>query len=178
MKKILIAMVLAAATAVWADYGTDMKALYGSQMAVAWQNTNDTALAEATSPDALAAFVECPEAAAALLAEVKPAYASCPMKLTQIAAVSQLVMLDDCWCSKVFLFWRQTHDDQRKIWTKALLTAAKGTKDPYVTVFMLDQLRWCGYPYQAPEVSAFRASSDKSVASMAEMVAAELSGTR
>ena len=174
MKKILIAMTLMAAVAVWADYGKDMKALYGSQMAVAWQNTNDTALAEATSPAVLAGFVKSQEAAAALLAEVKPAYASCPMKLAQIAAVSQYVMLDDCWCRKVFLFWTQTHDDQRKIWTKALLAAAKGAADPYVTVFMLDQLRWCGYPCQAPDVSVFRASRDKAVASMAEMVAAEL----
>ena len=175
MKKFFVAMVLAAAAVAWADYGKDMKELYGSKTGVTWQNENDAALAEATSPDALAAFVKDADAAAALLAEVKPAYATCPMKAAQIAAVSQFVMQDDCWCRKVFLFWTQTHDDQRRIWTKALLDAAKHATDPYVQVFMLDQLRWCGYPCQAPTVSIFRASSDKAVASMAEIVAAELS---
>ena len=152
-----------------------MKAKFGSVTAVEWQNQNDAALAEATAPETLAAFVKDADSAAALLAEVKPAYATCPMKAMQIAAVSQFVMQDDCWCRKVFLFWTQTHDDQRRIWTKALLDAAKHATDPYVQVFMLDQLRWCGYPCQAPTVSIFRASSDKSVASMAEIVAAELS---
>ena len=174
MKKILIAMVLAAVTA-WAGYNEDMKALYGSKTGVTWQNENDAALAEATSPDALEAFVKDADAAAALLAEVKPAYAICPMKAMQIAAVSQFVMQDDCWCRKVFLFWTQTHDDQRRIWTTALLDAAKAATDPYVQVFLLDQLRWCGYPCQAPKVSVFRASTDKAVSAMAEQVAGELS---
>ena len=175
MKNLLFTMALMAAATAWAGYNEDMKALYGSKTGVTWQNENDAALAEATSPDALAAFVETPEAAAALLAEVKPAYATCPVKAAQIAAVSQFVMQDDCWCRKVFLFWTQTHDAQRRIWTKALLSAARSAADPYVTVFMLDQLRWCGYPCQAPEVSVFRAARDKAVASMAELVAAELS---
>ena len=175
MKKILITIAIMAASVAWAGYDADMKALYGSQTAVTWQNENDAALAEATSPDALAAFVKDADAAAALLAEVKPAYATCPMKAMQIAAVSQFVMQRDCWCRKVFLFWTQTHDDQRRIWTKALLDAAKAATDPYVQVFMLDQLRWCGYPCQAPKVSEFRASADKAVSAMAELVAGELS---
>ena len=175
MKKIFVAMVLATAMAASAGYNEDMKALYDSKTGVTWQNENDAALAEATSPDALAAFVKDADAAAALLAEVKPAYATCPMKAMQIAAVSQFVMQDDCWCRKVFLFWTQTHDDQRRIWTKALLDAAKAATDPYVQVFMLDQLRWCGYPCQAPKVSVFRASTDKAVSAMAELVAGELS---
>ena len=175
MKKILIAMVVMAASAVFAGYNEDMKATYGSTTAVDWQNANDAALAEAPSPEALAAFVKDADAAAALLAEVKPAYATDPMKAMQIAAVSQFVMQGDCWCRKVFLFWTQTHADQRRIWADALLAAAKKSVDPYVQVFLLDQLRWCGYPCQAPAVSVFRASTDKAVASMATLVAAELS---
>ena len=175
MKKILIAIAIMAASGVWAGYDADMKALYGSQTAVTWQNANDAAVAEATSAEALEACVRDDEAAAALLAEVKPAYATDPLRAVQIAAVSQFVMQDDCWCRKVFLFWTQTHDEQRRIWTKALLTAAKRATDPYVQVFLLDQLRWCGYPCQAPDVSVFRASTDKSVAAMATMVASELS---
>ena len=174
MKKLIVAIMMVAAVSVWAGYDSDMKALYGSETGVKWQNMNDASLAEATTPEALAKFVETPAAAAELLDSVKPAYASDAMKLTQIAAVSQFVMQDDCWCRKVFLFWTQTHDDQRRIWTEALLAAAKRATDTYVIVFMLDQLRWCGYPCQAPAVSVFRASTDKSVASMAEMVAAEL----
>ena len=175
MKKILITIAILAASAVWAGYDADMKALYGSQTAVTWQNTNDATLTEVTGPEVLETFVRNEEAAASLLAEVKPAYATDPLRAVQIAAVSQFVMQDDCWCRKVFLFWTQTHDEQRRIWTKALLTAAKRATDPYVQVFLLDQLRWCGYPCQAPEVSVFRAATDKSVASMAEMVAKELS---
>ncbi len=178
MKKILFAIALIASVAALADYDKDMKATFNSITAVNWQNQNDAALAEATSPETLEAFVKDAESAAALLAEVKPAYATDPMKAMQIAAVSQFVMQDDCWCRKVFLFWSQTHDDQRRIWTKALLDAAKRSTDSYVQVFMLDQLRWCGYPCQAPTVSIFRASNDKAVASMAEIVATELSRTK
>ena len=175
MKKILITIAIMAASVAWAGYDEDMKALYGSQTAVTWQNENDATVAEVTGPEVLETFVRNEEAAASLLAEVKPAYATDPLRAVQIAAVSQFVMQDDCWCRKVFLFWTQTHDEQRRIWTKALLTAAKRATDPYVQVFLLDQLRWCGYPCQAPEVSVFRAATDKSVASMAEMVAKELS---
>ena len=68
MKKVFVAMVLAAAMAASAGYNEDMQALYGSKTGVTWQNENDAALAEATSPDALAAFVKDADAAAALLA--------------------------------------------------------------------------------------------------------------
>ena len=179
MKKILVAVVaLTAVSTVWAGYGEDLKTLYGSQMVVTWQDNNRAALDEATAPETLAAFVKDADAAAALLAEVKPAYATDPMKAVQIAAVSQFVLKDDCWCRKVFLFWTQTHDEQRRIWTAALLDAARKASDPYVKVFMLDQLRWCGYPCQAPAVSVLRASPDKAVASMAELVAAELAAAK
>lgn len=147
--------------------------------AVDWQNANDEALAEATAPEALVAFVRDVESAKALLAEVKGAYSSDPMKLMQIAAVSQFVMSDDTsLCRRMFLFWEQTRDEQRQIWTAALMAAARSATDSYVQVFMLDQLRWCGYPRQAPEVSVLRASSDKTVAAMAEIVAIELSRAR
>ena len=147
--------------------------------AVDWQNANDETLAEATSPESLAAFVRNEDAAKALLAEVKGAYSSDPMKLMQISAVSQFVMsTDTSLCRRLFLFWEQTRDEQRQIWTAALMAAARSATDSYVQVFMLDQLRWCGYPRQAPEVSVLRASSDKAVAAMAELVATELSRAR
>ena len=174
MKNLFVAMVLMVAATAWAGYDADMKALYGSKTAVVWQNENDASLAECTEPEVLETFVRNDEAAASLLAEVKPAYATDPLRAMQIAAVSQFVMQNDCWCRKVFLFWTQTHDEQRRVWTKALIAAAKRSADPYVQVFLLDQLRWCGYPCQAPEISVFRASADRAVASMAEMVASEL----
>ena len=72
-------------------------------------------------------------------------------------------------------FWAWFSDSPREIWTAALLDAARSSDNSYRTEFMLDQLRWCGYPCQAPAVSVFRASTDKAVASMATLVAAELS---
>lgn len=175
MKKLLMSLVLVAAVAAWADYGKDMAATYESCTAVTWQNQNDAALAEATAPEALAAFVKDAASAQALLAELRPAYATCPMKAMQIAAVTQYVMEDaDTWYGKVFLFWRQTRVEQRKIWATALLDVAIAANDPYVQIFALDQLRWCGCPCQARNVSTLRASNDKAVAQMAELVANEL----
>lgn len=178
MKKLLMSLVLVAAVAAWADYGKDMAATYGSCTAVEWQNKNDAPLAQATSAEVLESFVKDEASAKALLAEVKGAYATDPMKAMQVAAVTQLVMVDDeCWCKKLLLcwnFWRQTRADQRKLWAKALLDAANESKDSYVTVFMLDQLRWCGCPCQVPTIAKLRASSDKAVADMATIVATEL----
>lgn len=175
MKTIVFAAVMAMALGAFADYGKDMSATYQSCTAVDWQNKNNAPLAEATKPEVLEGFVKDEASAKALLASVEGAYTSDPMKLMQIAAVTQFVMVDDeCWCKKVFLFWQQTRAEQRKIWATALLDLAKGSKDSYVTVFMLDQLRWCGCPCQAPAVSVLRASQDKAVADMATIVATEL----
>ncbi len=174
MKKILMLAMMALVGAAFADYDKDMKALYKSCTAVEWQNRHNAELAEATTPEVLAEFVADEAAAKALLAEVKGAYLTDPMKAMQIAAVTQLVMTDDESWWQWLCFWQQTREEQRKLWASALLAAARSSKDAYVTVFMLDQLRWCGYPCQVPAIAVLRASSDKAVADMAALVAFEL----
>ena len=185
MKKIAMMMVLAFAAAGGLAAEAPKKDAYdirpaarargAAPTAVEWQNANDAALAEATAPEVLEGFVADEAAAQALLAEVKGAYASDPMKLMQVGAVTQYVMASTThWCRRIFRFWAQTREEQRRIWATALLARARAAEDAYVKVFLLDQLRWCGYPCQAPEVSVLRASSDKAVAEMAEIVAVEL----
>ena len=114
----------------------------GVPNAVAWQNANDAALEAAMKPQALAAYVQSAAAADALLAEVKPAYQTDPMAATRIAAVTQLVMCPKC----------DKAPAGRAVWTAALIKAAEASTDSYRTMFLLDQLRWCGKPEQADRI--------------------------
>ena len=75
-------------------------------------------------------------------AEVKPAYATDPMAATRIAAVTQLVMCPKC----------DKAPAGRAVWTAALIKAAEASTDSYRTMFLLDQLRWCGKPEQADRI--------------------------
>ena len=72
-----------------ADYGAAMAKKAGNPSAVEWQNANNTAIAAATTPKALASHVWDAASAEALLARVKGAYTSDPLDLTVIGAVSQ-----------------------------------------------------------------------------------------
>ena len=101
--------------------------------AVEWQNRNDAALAAATRPEVLAKFVATPAAAEALLAQVGPAYAGDPLVLTQIAAVTQLVMCPKC----------DKAPAARKVWVAALEKAVASAKDDYVRTFCRQQLDLC-----------------------------------
>lgn len=56
-----------------------------------WHNANRAAIEAETAEAKLAEFAASAESAKALLAKVKPAYATCPMVAVQIAAVSQYV---------------------------------------------------------------------------------------
>ena len=161
----------------YAGYGPAMAARPGDPMAVEWQKENEVALKAATAPEALEAYVKDADAAKALLAKVKGAYATDPSVLTVAAAVSQFVMRpDDCgWlCSvgRFFAFWRTC---PRTVWSEALISCAGDAKDVYVQMFCLDQLRWCGLPSQAEKVRAFAdVATDKSVKDFAVWVAREL----
>ena len=105
-------------------------------------------------------------AAKALLAKVKWAYASDPMVLTVAAAISQEVV-KPCKCPK--------QASCRALWSAALLDTATQSKDVYVQMFCLEQLRWCGLPCQAEKLSAFAdVAADKSVKDFADWVAREL----
>ena len=142
--------------------------------AVEWENANDAALAAATAADVLAAFVASEEDANALLAKLKPAYATDPTVACQVAAVSQWVMRPDPWYC---LFWDGPRAVGRKVWVKALLARAETATDSYVKQFCLDQLRWCccDCPCARKRIRAIGANSgDRAVADLAEIVVREL----
>ena len=141
----------------------------GLPTAVAWQNANDAALEAAMKPQVLAAYVQSAAAADALLAEAKPAYRTDPMVATRIAAVTQLVMCPKCDKSPA----------GRAVWTAALIKAAGASTDSYRTIFLLDQLRWCGKPEQADRVLAIGAKAkDPAVKEFAAWTVRELRATR
>lgn len=130
----------------FADYGAAMKSTPGNPMAVEWQNAQEAALVAATSDAALEACVATPAAAEALLAQLKGAYDTDPLVMTQIAAVTQYVMtflVGKKGCGGVC---RQKNGPRcrRGLWQGALLKACAATRDAYVQTFLLDQLRWCG----------------------------------
>ena len=117
----------------YASYGDAMAHVDGYQMAYEWQRANPKRVEEATKPDVLRKFVETPAAADALLAKIGTSYDGDPVALTQIAAVTQLVMCPKC--PKASLF--------RKIWIAALERARAASDDGYVKTFCDQQLRLC-----------------------------------
>ena len=121
--------------AAFADYGKAMAHCDGYQMAYEWQRANPKAVEEATRPETLAAFVASPAAADALLAKIGTSYDGDPIALTQIAAVTQLVMTPGCPKAPAC----------RKLWVAALERAKAGTDDGYVVTFCNQQLRLCGF---------------------------------
>jgi len=142
----------------YAGYGAAMASKPGNPMAVEWQNANDKQIAEATKPEALAAYLWSPEKAAALLARMKPAYQTDPLDLTVIAAVSQYVMeaLLGRPCAPAKCQGRCSTPGaapcQRKLWNNAMIDAIRKTKDAYIQTFLLDQLRWCSCKCRLPEL--------------------------
>ena len=150
----------------FASYGPGTATKAGDPSAAEWQKANEAAIKAATTPEALKAHVKDASSAKALLAKVKGAYASDPMALTVAAAVSQQVM-KPCACPK--------QASCRALWSAALLDTATQSKDVYVQMFCLEQLRWCGLPCQAEKLSAFAdVAADKSVKDFADWVAREL----
>ena len=117
----------------YASYGAAMAHVDGYQMAYEWQRANPKLVADATKPEVLAKFAETPEAADALLAKIGTSYAGDPVALTQIAAVTQLVM-----CPK-----SPKAPERRKLWVAALRRAKAASDDGYVKTFCNQQLRLC-----------------------------------
>ena len=119
--------------AAYESYGPAMAHHDGYQMAYEWQRANPKLVADATKPEALAKFVETPEAADALLAKIGTSYDGDPVALTQIAAVTQLVMCPKC----------PNAPERRKLWVAALRRAKAASDDGYVKTFCNQQLRLC-----------------------------------
>ena len=117
----------------FATYESAMKHYDGYEMAYEWQQRNPKLVAEATKKSTLAAFVASDEAADALLAKIGTAYDGDPVALTQIAAVTQLVMCPKCPKAPAC----------RKRWVAALERARAATDDGYVRTFCDQQLRLC-----------------------------------
>ena len=117
----------------YASYGDAMAHVDGYQMAYEWQRANPKAVEEATKPEVLRKFVETPAAADALLAKIGTSYDGDPVALTQIAAVTQLVMCPKCPKAPAC----------RKVWVAALERTRAATDDGYVKTFCDQQLRLC-----------------------------------
>lgn len=117
----------------YADYNRAMAHVDGYQMAYEWQQQNPKAVADATKREVLAAFVKDDAAADALLAKIGTSYDGDPIALTQIAAVTQLVMCPKCPKAPAC----------RKVWVAALERARAKTDDGYVRTFCDQQLRLC-----------------------------------
>lgn len=148
----------------FADYDLAMRPTKGLPMAVEWQKNNQ-ALADATKIDALKALLKDRPTVDALLAQVKPDYATDPLVATEIAAASQLSM-----CRK----WDGA-PAARGLWTEALLDAAAKAPDAYRKMFFLDQIRWCGKSEQAGRVlTVGNKSGSRAVIDFAKLVATEL----
>ena len=116
-----------------AGYEAAMSHKDGYQMAYEWQQKNAKGVADATKPEVLAAFVASDTAADALLAKIGTSYDGDPVALTQIAAVTQFVMLPNCPKAKA----------GREVWVAALERARTKTDDGYVRTFCDQQLRLC-----------------------------------
>lgn len=117
----------------FANYNQAMASDKAHPMAYEWQTANADKVAAATQPDVLAAFVVDEAAALKLLAQVKGAYETDPLVATQIAAVTQLVMMPGC--PKAAL--------ARPIWVAALEKTQAAATDEYVRTFCVQQLRLC-----------------------------------
>ena len=117
----------------YASYDDAMAHVDGYQMAYEWQRANPKLVEEATKPEVLKKFVETPAAADALLAKIGTSYDGDPVALTQIAAVTQLVMCPKCPKAPAC----------RKVWVAALERARAASDDGYVKTFCDQQLRLC-----------------------------------
>jgi len=105
----------------------------GVPTGVEWQGAHDAELAAATRQETLAAFVASDAAADALLAKIGNAYKGDPLVLTQIAAVTQLVMHPTCPKAPAC----------RARWVAALKRAKAVATDDYVKIFCEQQLWQC-----------------------------------
>ena len=124
----------------FADYTLAMQDSPKAPFAVGWSQAHDAEIKAATEEEVLIACVADAASAAALLGKIKPAYESDPLVLTQIAAVTQWVMLDDPW---YYLLWDGPHAAGRAVWIAALEKKIAGSKDDYIRTFCRQQLDLC-----------------------------------
>ena len=127
-----------------------------------WQVGHAAELARAVADESLDAALASDAAADALLAEVAGAYDTDPLAATKIAAVTARAMEPGAGA-------------KRRVWAGALLKAALAATDGYRAVFFLEQLRWCRFREQLPEIDGLASKATaEGVASFAAMLAREL----
>lgn len=124
----------------FASYGPAMTSTEKDPLAVNWSQANDAKIAEATDEDVLAAFVADDAAADALLAQLKPAYATDPLVMVQIAAVTQWVMGPEPF---FLFFWKPSPAAGRAVWVASLQHKVAESPDAYIRTFCQQQLDLC-----------------------------------
>lgn len=124
----------------YAGYGPAMQSTAEKPLAATWSRENDAAIAAATKESVLADFVSDAASADALLAQLKGAYETDPIVMTQIAAVTQWVMLPDPF---FLFFWKPFPSSGRVVWREALERRASSAMDDYVRTFCTQQLELC-----------------------------------
>lgn len=179
MKHLLVAAIAAFAMSLSAatDYSKIATESTGEENAAplgtAWHAQHIEEVNEATTDDALEAFVDSETAAAELLSRIKPGYQTDPLDAIRIGAVTQYVMANAG--AKWYEFWKSSRSGERAIWVGALVKALSGAKDEYVAIFLLDQLRWCADEGNVDAIKAAAAHHDsKNVASLLAQVVREL----
>lgn len=161
-----------AATDPAAPYHDYMKAMVSTDeepLTAVWQLKERKAIDAATKEDVLASFVADEDSARVLLLKVGKAYTTDPVILTQIAAVTQWVMMSDKW---YHFLWNGPRASGRKIWTNALIDVAEKSTDAYVKIFCLQQLRLCACRCQVSDIIDIGLkANDGNVREVAESVA-------
>ena len=156
----------------YADYKVAMASVSNNPMAVEWHAANRAELDLINDSWCRGVFAGGKDSLAKYLDAVKTAYVSDPLVLTQIAALSQYAMKAKApWW--MFGFGKAK---ERVLLTSLFLERATASKDAYIQMFFIDQLRWVAFPEQAIKVKEIgEASSDKGVKSIADMAWREIS---
>lgn len=155
----------------YGDYNLAMASNPDFLKAVEWQNTNNTCILKIDNAWCAEQFAKGEANLEKLLGQVEGAYNSDAMVLTKIAALTQYAMV----CKAPWWTFGIGRSDERLLWTKLLLAKAALSKDNYVKMFMIDQLRWCAFSNQAKDLENIaKASSDVGVKSIACMAIREI----
>ena len=124
----------------FANYDVAMKDSPSAPFAVGWSQVHDKEIREATAEAKIAEIVEHEKTIRELFARVKGAYESDPLVLTQIAAITQWVMLPPHRIDDFFIPFQAS---ARQRWQRELRRAIDAAADPYVKTFFTQQLDLC-----------------------------------
>lgn len=181
MKKIcvMLAAVACAAAALQAQVRYDDfkpgKTFEKAPTATDWQRRNAKVIAAATCEKTLSALVADTAAAEAFLARLRGPYATDPVVMTQLGALSQWVVAPAAYARTA----PAVRAKARALWVEALMKKVETSADADIQTICLDQLRWCGTTEAAlvARVSAIaKTARAQAVKDFAAMVVRELQG--